>query len=152
VYAGDSCGNLHVLDADLKLLSTRPITPKTQDWVRLHLHAAADLDGDGRQELVLESAEVEFVSGSNPGYPEGKANHRLYHRHHLLVYDCSLHEIADHEIVRRTKNPAFGPVLVLPANADGTRDLALLAQKVIVLHLNRQPKPRSMAMSDAPGS
>lgn len=35
---------------------------------------AEDFDGDGRKELLIQSAQVEFVSSVNPRRPEGEAN------------------------------------------------------------------------------
>ncbi len=90
VYAGDSSGFLHVLDADLGPVDRMPITARTHDWIYLRAELAGDLDGDGRPELVLQSAQVEFISGTSLGHPEGGANVRHYHGHSLHFYDARL--------------------------------------------------------------
>ena len=67
LFTGESRGNLHVLDADLRPLRQIRVTPNSRDWVSLKAELAADLDDDGRPELVLQSVRVEFVSGTRLG-------------------------------------------------------------------------------------
>jgi hypothetical protein len=138
VFATDGRGNLHVLDQALQLQQLLSITPVRHDWVVLRAEAAEDLNGDGRKELVLQSTEVEFVSGTNQGRPEGEANLRWYHNHQLLVYTSDLRRLAGYEINRRTQDGVgLAKIAVLSDHGTKRRDLMVLSQKAAILRLNR---------------
>jgi hypothetical protein len=138
VFATDSRGNLHVLDTDLHLQQVLPVTPTRRDWAILRAEAAADFNSDGQKELLLHSAEVEFVSGVNEGHPEGETNLRWYHHDKLLVYTPALRLLASHEIAQRVPDGVgLANIAVLSAQGDRHRDIAVLGQKATILRLDR---------------
>ena len=137
VYAGDSSGFLHVLDADLGPVDRMPITARTHDWIYLRAELAGDLDGDGRPELVLQSAQVEFISGTSLGHPEGGANVRHYHGHSLHFYDARLKPRTNFLLTPFATTTPVARVGLLPPEPTGRRRLILLGQQVQILELAR---------------
>ncbi|HEY9173461.1 MAG TPA: FG-GAP-like repeat-containing protein [Verrucomicrobiae bacterium] len=126
ILATDGQGHLHVLNPDLKLLRKVPISPRTHDWVELWLDPPpADLNGDGRPELVFRSSQVEFVSGQDVGNFK-RSNNRRYHDVSVYIYDASLKRTATHRLFSETKRIGV-EVFFCPTNRDGTRDLAILS-------------------------
>jgi hypothetical protein len=137
LYTADSRGGLHVLDQDLRLQRQVRIMDNAYDWVWLRAELAGDLDGDGQPELVLQGAQVEFVSGTSLGRPEGPANFRRYHRHSLWVYDSRLKPRASYTLNELSKTPPGVRLELLPPEATGRRRLIALDQQVSVLEYRR---------------
>lgn len=137
VYAGDSSGFLHVLDADLGPRHRMPITARTHDWIQLRAELAGDLDGDGRPELVLQSAQVQFVSGAGLGKPEGPPAVRHYHGHSLHFYNARLKPRTDFLLTPFATTPPLARVELLPPEPTGRRRLILLGQQVQILEFAR---------------
>ncbi|HOY58599.1 MAG TPA: serine/threonine-protein kinase, partial [Verrucomicrobiota bacterium] len=137
VYAGDSSGFLHVLDADLGPVRRMPILAPTHDWIDLRAELAGDLDGDGRPELVLQSAQVEFISGTSLGHPEGGANVRHYHGHSLHFYNARLKPRTNFLLTAFATTSPLARVELLPPEPTGHRRLILLGQQVQILELAR---------------
>jgi serine/threonine protein kinase len=134
VLAADRFGRLYCLNSDLTLRQTIQLVDRRFDWVYLRLGDAGDLDGDGKVEVVLSSCECEFVSGSNPGHPDGQLNLRKFHDNKLIVLDSSLHPIAslcladewqgDHFMISHIVDDLTGP---------GAKNLLVLADKVYLI-------------------
>lgn len=137
LYTADSRGVVHVLDWNLRLQRQVRIMENPYDWVWLKAELAGDLDGDGRPELVLHGAQVEFVSGTNLGRPEGPANFRRYHNHSLWVYDSRLKLCASHTLNELSKTPPGVHLALLPREATGRRRLIVLDQQVSILEYRR---------------
>ncbi|HOA63079.1 MAG: serine/threonine protein kinase [Verrucomicrobia bacterium] len=137
VYAGDNAGFLHVLDADLGLRHRMPITARTHDWIQLRAELADDLDGDGRPELVLQSAQVELVSGASLGKPKGSPTVRHYHGRSLHFYNARLKPRTDFLLTASAKTTPLARVELLPTEPTGRRRLIILGQQVQILELAR---------------
>ncbi|HOB97330.1 MAG TPA: serine/threonine-protein kinase [Verrucomicrobiota bacterium] len=137
VFAGDSSGFLHVLDADLGPRHLIPITARTHDWIQLRAELADDLDGDRRPELVLQSAQVEFISGTSLGHPEGPPTVRHYHGHSLHFYNPRLKPRANFLLTAFATTSPLARVELLPPEPTGRRRLILLGQQVQILELAR---------------
>lgn len=137
VYAGDSAGFLHVLDANLGPRHRMPITARTHDWIQLRAELADDLDGDGRPELVLQSTQVEFVSGASLDKPEGPPAVRHYHGHSLHFYNARLKPRTNFLLTAFATTTPFARVELLPPEPTGRRRLVLLGQQVQILELAR---------------
>ncbi|HOW66336.1 MAG TPA: protein kinase [Candidatus Paceibacterota bacterium] len=101
VLLTDCAGNLYSLAPDLGLRKKTNVVPNRHTWVNLELWGAEDLNADGRKELILSSAEVEFISGTNPGILEDKANDRRYHNTQILVLDSDFNILAQSTISKR---------------------------------------------------
>lgn len=111
VLTTDEAGTLreHSFD-DLRPIWSTNLVKRTHDWVKLDLIGADDLDGDGRPEIVLQSMQVQFVSGRNPGTPGGDVNLRTGWDTSVIVLDDRLSPIATHVLCREL--PSDSPRLV----------------------------------------
>jgi hypothetical protein len=136
VLVGDSHGWMHVLGPDLVLKQKVQVTRRKWNWVWIGLRELADLDGDGRLELVGVSRQIQFLSGSNPGRPEGESNFRLYHDCSIFVLDEQWQPAGRHLVAAQSKT-ASGQVDALPAQRSGERLLLLRDTKAEVLRFRR---------------
>jgi hypothetical protein len=99
------------------------------------LETVADLDGDGKQELVFLSHEEELVSGNNPGRAGDPPTIRHTHNLRLLVRDSRLRPVADHLLAQHV--PAI-PNLTIWAGplAEGKPcQILVLGEQVLVFEL-----------------
>jgi serine/threonine protein kinase len=137
LFTGDSRGFLHILDDHLRLERQIRVVDHSRDWVSLRAELAADLNGNGRLELVLQSAQVEFVSGTNLGRPDGEANFRRYHNHSIHIYDAHLTPKATHTFATLSRTPPSAVAHLLPPEPNGRHQLLALIQEALILELRR---------------
>jgi hypothetical protein len=128
ILATDGAGLLHVLDRDLKNPRKLPVAPKTHDWVELRLEPAADLNGDGRPELVFFSKQVEFVSGRDLRHLSG-SNNRNFHELTITVLSSDLQRKFSRKVCETTESDAWTLTLT-PPDRNLRRRIAVLSQDI----------------------
>jgi len=137
LFATDRLGNLHVLDAELRVLSKTQIVTPRFDQVVLRLAAVADLDDDGRPELLLTSCQAEFVAGLGTGTPTGPRNVRRFHDRQLLVLNAQLATVASLRVGEHTDSEPHTRIEVLDVDGDGRKEILWLGLEALILRLTR---------------
>jgi len=140
VLISDRTGLVHQLGAGLMPLRTITVTPSRHARVDLLFSGTADLDGDGRIELVLTTGEVEYVAGLNPGRPEGPPNQRVTHRMGVVVLDDRLETVAHHKGVERWKNLIGFSARLMNLDGAARPVVAFFTDRVTLLRLEAQSR------------
>lgn len=131
-------GTLLQLDpVDLRLLRRTTVIQRTADWVELEIVAIADLDRDGQREIVLNSTQVRFVSGTNTSNPEGEANVRHYEDRCVIVLNDQFRQLARHDFQATREIP--GPkVITIRDPKTGDVEILALDKHVTALRFRRR--------------
>jgi hypothetical protein len=141
ILATDRAGRLHVLNSSLETNCIVELVSQqyhgTNDWVDLVLDAMTDLNGDGQQELVFHSAQVQTHSQPNPGRPQDDTTFRSYHDNQVLVLDSKLKPLARYTVADLSKRGPISAVLPMNLGPRGRRGLLVLGQEAILLELVR---------------
>ena len=139
ILATDRAGWLHVLDSELrptrKIQLVHPQYHTTNDWVRLYLDAVADLDSDGKPELVFRSSVVRFVSGLNPGAPQAEALIRFYDDNRVFVLSSTFQSLASYTVAEHWKVDPLCKLLVARLDR-GRQGLLVLGPEALLLELS----------------
>jgi len=138
ILAWDRSGTVHCLTPDLTLRNKTQIMPNPYWRVFLTFSGAADLTGDERSELVFTSVQTEFVSGTNPGQPDGPKNVRRYHNPSVLILDNTFQQIASYSMAKEW--PEMIPHSVRLADLDGDKraELVLFTDHAQVLRVGKR--------------
>ena len=96
------------------------------------LAAVADLDADGKQELVFVSSEQERVSGTDPGRADESETIRCTHNLRLLIRDSRLRPVADHLRAKQVPGVPNVTVRAGPAAEGGSNRILVLGDQVLV--------------------
>jgi len=135
VLVSDQQGFLHVLDSRLHLKRKVKIVSTDHDYVRLSVKGVLDLDGDGRTEVVLTSAECEVLSARNPGLASRERNVRFYHNNSIIVLDSSLERVAEHVLAGKWKDHIPVSVVLRRWGKGGVPKILALADRAVLLSL-----------------
>ena len=135
VLVSDQQGSLHVLDSRLRLTRKVKVVSTEHDYVRFSVKGVLDLDGDGRTEVVLTSAECEVLSARNPGLASRERNVRFYHNNSIIVLDSSLERIAEHVLAGKWKDHIPVSVVLRRWGKGGVPKILALADRAVLLGL-----------------
>ncbi len=145
VLATDSQGLLHEYDPEdlhqVQEVRVFPPPSQTNRWVDLSIETVADINGDGRNEIVMRAAEVEFIAGINQGHAEEECNRRLSHHNSVLVYDEQLNEVGRYKATPEYTAAGNFQVAVLPPRPNGRRLIAVFTDQAVFLELSSPPLP-----------
>jgi hypothetical protein len=139
VLATDSRGLLHEFNPyDLTEVPAVPVFPppsQTNCWGELSIVGVADINADGRNEIIMKAAEIHFLSGLGQGRDEGEFNLRRWQNNWVLVYDDQLKEIGRYDATPEETLNASLQVTLLPPRSDGKRQIAVFTDKAVFLEL-----------------
>ena len=133
IIATDRHGNLHALNQDLTLRAKTNVTPRRYDVVELQIAAVADLDRDGHPEIILTSAQEEYVSGLNLGNPTGPPNVRVSHDICIFVLSRDLRPLARYVVAQTWRESPGFSALVTQLDGSGTSRILALSDKALLL-------------------
>ena len=88
-----------------------------------------DLNGDGKSELVLQHAKVEFISGRDYQHVGDGHNNRTHHDLTLAVYDAQL-QLRDSLLIEKENGITYGQLTVGPVELNHTRQIVFITSKV----------------------
>jgi hypothetical protein len=137
VLAGDNQGWLYCLNADLSVRRKTRLVEKRYDDVKLAPCAAEDLDNDGTVEIVVTAAQMQIVSGMNPGRSDGEPNQRIWHDNDLMILDPQFRRLAAHRLAEVSEGNPQGRASLADTDGDGRKEILLMADKVYVLSYTR---------------
>jgi hypothetical protein len=109
------------------------VTTRRYDVVELRIAAVADLDADGHPEIILTSAQEEYVSGLNQGSPTGPPNVRIYHDNRVEVLSHELKPVAGYLVAQTWREDPGFSVRLADFDGTGSRRILSLSDKALVL-------------------
>jgi len=142
VIAADRRGFLHVLGPDLALRKRVSVVSSKYNSLHLGIEGVADLNLDGRAELVLSCMERESVSGNSPGTPSARRNVRFYHNNRVIVLSPELDTLASFVLADVWKIDPGLSVMVSDLDADAAPEILTCAYRALILRFPTATDPR----------
>jgi serine/threonine-protein kinase len=145
VLATDNTGVLHQLDASLRLQRRVSIQTNAWNWVRPVVVGVADLNGDQRSEILIQTAQCELRSAWNIGRVDKGPTVLFSHNNSLVVLNSQLDPIAGHVIAPKWRNLNDFKVELRDPGLDGGAEILVLADRVAALNW-REPRESFLPM------
>lgn len=133
ILAMDREGFVHVLDSRLRLLAKVHVVTNHFDRVRAQIAAIADLDQDGKNEIIVTSVQEEFRRGLSTGNPEDPPNVRVFHENCIIVLNSEFQPLARYLIAEEWNEMQDITVHVADFLGNGRLEILSLADKALVL-------------------
>jgi serine/threonine protein kinase len=140
ILTTDEHGNLAAHDwTNLEPFWTTNLVQRTHDWVKLDLIGAEDLDGDGTIEILLQSTQVQFLSGRGLGHHDDEARLRRGWQTSLHVLNDKLEPIASRILSPELPTEAPCVAQIIHPTPDGPPTIFYHHDRIVLLRLNGRP-------------
>ena len=137
ILATDRQGWVHVLGPDMKLIRKVQLVVPMHDQVHLELHAAADIDRDGRGQIIFSVMQLARI-GVTPSGDAVRSNlRRISHGHQVLLTDADLAKVCWYTVGGYWEDFPGLKAQALDWDQDGRMELVVLAKKALVLRRGR---------------
>lgn len=135
LLAGDYLGNLLVFDPRSLELKQKVQVAATNhaNRVELLIHGKQDLDGDGKDEIVLTSQQHVFLSGDNLGNARRPPNDEYLCDFRIWIFGSDLKPRANLLVASRQKGFSVPTVHIADFDEDGYPEILLIDKSNLML-------------------
>lgn len=152
VLATDSGGWLHCFDSDLRPIAhvpvapgtntwvtrSAPVPPNTNNWSMLELVGVEDLDGDGKVEVVLHAAQLEYRGAKSLGKPGDPGRDDVYRDWSVIVLDEQLRLLKKYTYAQKRPENLGTEVRLAKRPTLGLTEILILGDQVRPLRFVRK--------------
>lgn len=139
ILVTDILGNLHVLDYNLRLLRKVEVVSKSKDLVEMQIAGVCDVNGDGRNEIVLQSSQKAIIAGFDPS---NIGNTRHYYDNCVLVLDDQLKVIDRFLVAPKWEQAPEFRVIVKQLAPQKQPQIVVLSRDALILEWATKAQPK----------